>query len=233
MTTSKIKIETLPNGPYRVDGGHTVTERFIMPNAEGSSHEYQKGQTWHSPTTPMYLCRCGRSRNKPFCDGEHTHEPTFDGTTTAPHESVTDNAHIHEGPNFTLIDKEMLCAFARFCDAFGGVWQRVREGTAEGDSIALNETHACPSGRLVMIDNQTGRIIEERTNPEIQVLEDPSLALSGPLYAKGGITVTDDKGIPYEPRNRQTLCRCGQSRNKPFCDGTHATQALGTPKKRT
>jgi CDGSH-type Zn-finger protein len=29
-------------------------------------------------------------------------------------------------------------------------------------------------------------------------------------------------GFAYEQRNRQTLCRCGHSSNKPFCDGTHA-----------
>ena len=29
-------------------------------------------------------------------------------------------------------------------------------------------------------------------------------------------------GFEYEVRNRVTLCRCGQSQNKPFCDGTHA-----------
>ena len=28
-------------------------------------------------------------------------------------------------------------------------------------------------------------------------------------------------GVPFEVRERQTLCRCGNSRNKPFCDGSH------------
>jgi CDGSH-type Zn-finger protein len=35
--------------------------------------------------------------------------------------------------------------------------------------------------------------------------------------------VTGADGAPYEVRNRVTLCRCGASRNKPFCDGTHAS----------
>jgi CDGSH-type Zn-finger protein len=30
-------------------------------------------------------------------------------------------------------------------------------------------------------------------------------------------------GFAYETRNRVTLCRCGQSQNKPFCDGAHAS----------
>jgi CDGSH-type Zn-finger protein len=30
-------------------------------------------------------------------------------------------------------------------------------------------------------------------------------------------------GVPLETRNRVTLCRCGQSANKPLCDGTHRT----------
>jgi CDGSH-type Zn-finger protein len=35
--------------------------------------------------------------------------------------------------------------------------------------------------------------------------------------------VVSGDGAAYETRNRVTLCRCGQSSNKPFCDGTHAS----------
>jgi iron-binding CDGSH zinc finger protein len=38
---------------------------------------------------------------------------------------------------------------------------------------------------------------------------------------RGGIQVISADGHDYEIRERQTLCRCGQSRNKPFCDGSH------------
>jgi len=42
------------------------------------------------------------------------------------------------------------------------------------------------------------------------------------LWVRGGIPVTSANGFHYEVRNRVTLCRCGTSKNKPFCDGSHA-----------
>jgi CDGSH-type Zn-finger protein len=38
---------------------------------------------------------------------------------------------------------------------------------------------------------------------------------------RGGITIESADGVPYEVRNRVTLCRCGRSDNKPFCDASH------------
>ena len=55
------------------------------------------------------------------------------------------------------------------------------------------------------------------------MVEDPALECSGPLWVRGGITVESKDGSSYERRNRVTLCRCGASSNKPFCDGSHAS----------
>ncbi|MDR0369030.1 MAG: CDGSH iron-sulfur domain-containing protein [Candidatus Peribacteria bacterium] len=43
----------------------------------------------------------------------------------------------------------------------------------------------------------------------------------GPLYVQGRIEVESSNGESYPVRNRQTLCRCGESRNMPFCDASH------------
>jgi CDGSH-type Zn-finger protein len=53
-------------------------------------------------------------------------------------------------------------------------------------------------------------------------VEDPAEGVSGPLWLRGGIPVFAADGFAYEVRNRVTLCRCGASKNKPFCDGSHA-----------
>jgi CDGSH-type Zn-finger protein len=44
----------------------------------------------------------------------------------------------------------------------------------------------------------------------------------GPLQVKGEVEVLDAQGNPLPSKGGDIfLCRCGQSANKPFCDGTH------------
>jgi CDGSH-type Zn-finger protein len=46
---------------------------------------------------------------------------------------------------------------------------------------------------------------------------------SGPYLVRGAISVADADGNEYDVSDKAVvaLCRCGQSSNKPFCDGTH------------
>jgi CDGSH-type Zn-finger protein len=45
----------------------------------------------------------------------------------------------------------------------------------------------------------------------------------GPYIVYGAVTLTDLDGRVIEHPDPMATCRCGQSSNKPFCDGTHAT----------
>ncbi len=223
-------VKVSKNGPYLVPKNIPIIEQFIMPNETGEITEYREGRTYSKTQRAVALCRCGQSKNKPFCDGSHTYEP-FDGPSQASHSPILENTSMYQGPNFTLVDNEMYCAFARFCNAFGKVWNLVKQGNASTDLLALKEVKLCPSGRLMIIDNQTGEIIEDDDENSIQVLEDPMIGISGPLALRGRILVEDENGKTYERRNRQTLCRCGKSTNKPFCDGTHASHIIKTPEE--
>ena len=71
-------------------------------------------------------------------------------------------------------------------------------------------------------DKASGQPIEHALPVSIGLVEDPEQKCSGPLWLRGGIQVASADGFEYEVRNRVTLCRCGESKNKPFCDGTHA-----------
>jgi CDGSH-type Zn-finger protein len=221
MENKKPYIKVTKNGPYLAYGITTVDEKIILTDGEGFSVAYGDGQTFQINTFPVALCRCGLTKNAPFCDGTHI-KSAFDGTETASFEKIEDNAFTLEGPNLTLKDKEGYCAFARFCDVAGRVWNLVTVGDKQTDKQAIQEACACPAGRLMIFDKE-GKMIENAYAPCISVLEDSGLKISGPLWVKGFIRVESGDGKSYEIRNRQTLCRCGRSGNKPFCDGTHAS----------
>ena len=93
------------------------------------------------------LCRCGASRNKPYCDGSH--------------------------------------APAGF--------------TASGEREAEQFTPLTVRSGDVSIEPQP----------------------NGPLAIRGNIEVVTGTGKTVSAKRALWLCRCGQSANKPFCDGTH------------
>ena len=115
-----------------------------------------------------------------------------------------------------------MCVHARFCMRAGGIWNLVRQSdNKKARAIAIEEAANCPSGRLVVWDKKTGTAIEPALEPSIVVIEYPARDEHGPLWVRGGIPVESADGHAYEIRNRVTLCRCGKSGNKPFCDGSH------------
>jgi len=130
-TPSENNVAVINNGPYFFTGDLNIEE--IPDDMPGVAHR-------------AALCRCGLSRNQPFCDNSH--------------ES------------------------ASFKD-YGAIGQR---------GEATNET----GGKL-----------------NIKPLED------GPLLLNGNLTLTAGSGRKAWQGNKAALCRCGASKTKPFCDGSH------------
>jgi len=221
MTNEK-KIVVTKDGPYLVSGDVPLAIQTITPNEEGSSWEWKEGEKFDAKSE-YALCRCGHSKSKPFCDGSHT-KIGFDGRETASRAPYARQAEAMEGPTLVLSDAESLCAFARFCDAGGKIWSLMeRTDEPEVRQLVIREAMHCPAGRLVLHEKETHQEIEPKLPPSIGVVEDPAMECSGPLWVRGGITVESHDGKRYEKRNRVTLCRCGASENKPFCNGAHAS----------
>lgn len=214
-----VRITITKNGPYFVDGPVPLTVESIVADEDGESSEWNVDSRL-ADRGSCGLCRCGQSENKPLCDGSHA-TVGFDGTEVASHAPYAENAEVVEGPRFDLADDKRLCADARFCHRAGAVWHRILEDSDEAAEVLRDECDCCPSGRYVLIDKATGEYHEPDLTPSIVFVEDPSAAVSGPIWVRGGIEIVSADGEPYEVRNRVTLCRCGQSRNKPFCDGSH------------
>ncbi len=172
------------NGPYIVTGSVPIRTMEICNDAEGNCRTWK---TVHEfPLQEQYaLCRCGHSKNKPFCDGTHA-EIHFDGTETAGDEAYLRHPDSTEGRDLRLEDVGNLCVHARFCMRAGGIWNLTRNsGIPEARDTAIEEACNCPSGRLVVRDRKSGRAIEPELEKSIVLIEYPARHEHGPLWVRG------------------------------------------------
>jgi CDGSH-type Zn-finger protein len=219
-STPKIKI--VKNGPYLVLGNIPMTKQTIIANEEGRVLKWE-GDDCYPKQEEYALCRCGQSKNSPYCDGTDQ-KIEFDGTETASKEKYINRAGAIVGPELIITDLPELCAYARFCHREdGSVWELVEDsGNPKSRASAIQGAWDCPSGRLLAWE-KTGQPIEEKHENAIGIVEDPTYkgGVSGPIWVKGGVLIESSDGSEYEVRNQVTLCRCGKSDNKPFCDNSH------------
>ena len=219
-TNDNAKIKVLKNGPYIVSGDIPLIKMTIKCDQQGTPSEWLIGDK--VKTEQNYsLCRCGQTKNKPFCDGTHL-KVNFDGAETSDNAPFEKMAKVIDGPELKLKDAEILCASARFCHRGGDIWEQIpKSNEPKLKKNAIQNACDCPSGRLVVIDKVSGKTIEPALEKSIGLIEDPGIGVDGPLWVRGGIPVYSAEGKLYEVRNRVTLCRCGKSSNKPFCDSSH------------
>jgi CDGSH-type Zn-finger protein len=217
---NKGKIVVSKNGPYLVSGSVPLGKEIAKVGEDGEPERWVKGEPYRVQEH-YALCRCGLSKNHPFCDGAHV-GAGFDGTEQASRQPYDEQAGTLQGPGIDLKDAESFCSWARFCKSRGGAWNlTLASGDPDKRQLVIQQAGNCPSGRLVACDKETGEPIEPAFEPSISVVEDPRTRSSGPLWVKGGVVIESESGEAYELRNRVTLCRCGRSKNKPFCDGCH------------
>ena len=213
------QIRVTKDGPYLVSGGIPLVRQVLVCDRKGNSVLWKEGDRVPAPES-YALCRCGKSGNGPFCDGTHE-RIRFDGTEAASRVPYLERAEWTEGRDIRLSDAPGFCSHARFCVRGRGIWDLIESGGDEAGRTALDMAANCHSGRLVAWDRRTGKPLEPDLEKSIGLVEGPKEGMAGPLWVRGGIPVIAADGFAYEVRNRMTLCRCGRSGNKPFCDGNH------------
>ena len=227
--SDKPGIQVTKDGPYLVSAKVRLSKATIIVDQNDTPDAWKETEKSETPEN-CALCRCGKSGNKPFCDGAHV-RIDFDGTETARNEPYEQSSQATRGPTLLLRDKTELCMGAGFCDKGLGTWESVkRSGVPSARQTAIQTAGKCPSGRLVCYDKKTGQPIEPAFDQSIALVEGPQERASGPIWVRGKIPVESSNGKEYEPRNRVTLCRCGASGNKPFCDGAHVTVGFSDKK---
>ena len=189
-----------PNGPLIVKNVKTLRNR------NGSIET----------KSTMALCRCGQSGNKPFCDG--THAKVGFSSEKAERE-VVDKRDSYEGRKITVHDNRSICAHAGYCtDRLSSVCRRKHESWIDPNAASVEDiiavVEACPSGALSYSVQGVERS-EQTGSAEIVVSQ------NGPYFAKGDIELVDTMCGQGGSKTTFALCRCGGSKNKPFCDGSH------------
>ncbi len=164
----------------------------------------------------MALCRCGQSANKPFCDGSHK-RTDFDGS--GQDNAARDKVRSYEGTEITVHYTRLLCSHAAECgkrleavfDPDQRPWIQPDKGTPEA---IMDVVRACPSGAL--------RYSLKASDPQHLTSGETGISIEkdGP-YKVTGIPLDGHHSSDFASSEKYVLCRCGLSKNKPFCDGTH------------
>jgi len=196
----KPTITPSPDGPY------------LVKNLEKFSN--QNGPIETKKT--LALCRCGKSANKPFCDGTHSKI----GFSSAKLENrVEDKRENYEGKQIIIHDNRGICAHAGRCtDGIPSVFRLRQEPWIDPNAADVQKISAtisqCPSGAL----SYSTEGVEHRDREG-----EPSIfvAPNGPYLVSGGPELIETSRAEGASLEHFTLCRCGGSKNKPFCDGTH------------
>ena len=165
----------------------------------------------------MGLCRCGASLNKPFCDGNHKYTGFTDDISANRSE---DKRSSYIGKEITVHNNAMLCSVAEYCHKeLESVFNVGREPWIDPDEDTLERIRSliekCPSGALSYSING---------QPQTPVDREPTITIekNGPLLITGSIELKDANWGQGASQEHYTLCRCGASKNKPFCDGSHS-----------
>lgn len=216
----KPKIWPLPNGPY-----YLIND--MQPKVVDNLQNF-KGEPL-ATTVGIALCRCGASKNKPFCDGTHnvigfsSANKTLDEDDDMKKMVIKDKRRDYPGKEITVHDNRRICSHAAECvNNLSSVFKLGSKPWINPDASKMNEiidvVRKCPSGALsYSIDGVEYRDPEEQRNPTVTVLK------NGPYHITGGIELIGENIQFGEGASKEhyTLCRCGVSENKPFCDGSH------------
>ncbi len=205
--------------------GRTIQASLNGPYLLTNVEHLQNSRGEIIPARPqMALCRCGGSAIKPFCDGTHA-RIGFTGQKDP--SRVVDRRDTYIGEQVTVFDNRGICAHSGFCtDQLASVFHQGQEPFVDPNGDNKQEIIAavlrCPSGAL---SYALGRV--ERRD-EVDQVREPTVTVSkdGPYRITGGIALDNGQGDDEQraqgsSREHYSLCRCGQSKNKPFCSGMH------------
>jgi len=208
MSQEKPKIACLPNGPLYLINNQEKIQVENLQNSNGEKYSNIRG---------VALCRCGASKNKPFCDGTHS---LIGFKSQRLEQSLDPKKKDYVGQQIIVHDNRAVCCHSAIClRTLATVFDVNKRPWINPNSDAVQKiietVKKCPSGALsYTIDGTEYKDYENK--PMVTVSK------NGPYFVTGGIELLGESFTEGVSKEHYTLCRCGASKIKPFCDGTHA-----------
>ncbi len=193
--TQPISITVLDNGPLKISCG-AATVRYC-------------GEPVQTGEGDVYVCRCGLSSKPPYCDGSHGRE----GFVAEPAASEAGDVKVWEGRNIRTTFNPSACMHVFYCKPLKELRQRELDGDDDAAAEIARVVASCPSGAL----GYEATAVAPLDTPDesiIDIIEGGEVRIRGPFEINAK-QLTGQDGV------RATLCRCGLSKNKPWCDGRH------------
>ena len=200
--------------------GMIVFTKFSPYTVVDTKIENYKGEEYETPRT-VSLCRCGHSKNKPFCDGTHARGVEFNNERE---EEKTRGIKGYNGEKIVVYFDKYICKHAAKCvkgypEVFNPdkiPWIEMKNATDIEKLIKVIKS--CPSGAL---SYQLEGGERETIYHDVEKI---TIEKNGSINITGGVKVIDDNSSEeiLDSKEHYSLCRCGHSKHKPFCDGTHA-----------
>ena len=191
------RIQIFDDGPMKVSNAGSMRYCGAPMDAQGD----------------VYLCRCGESAKAPFCDGTHSRVGFVGSSPDAPAQEF----RVWEGRTLRTHFNKAACMHVFTCKPLKELRaQELADDGAEGEAAAreiARVVSTCPSGALTYELKSELSVAPVPDLPAIDIVEGGEVRIRG---AWSGV----ERG-EQQPSDVATLCRCGRSQNKPYCDGRH------------
>jgi len=139
--------------------------------------------------------------------------------------AMTKRLQSYTAPGITVRFNPNLCYHSAVClRTLPAVFDVRRRKWIEPEAASVDDVVAavnkCPSGALTCVrEGSTVQADEgEEDRPAVAMIQ---ARPDGPLLIQGSFVIQDESGRTIGSGDRAALCRCGQTVNPPFCDGSH------------
>jgi CDGSH-type Zn-finger protein len=192
--SDRLSVVVLPDGPLEITGARSLTFGGAPLPADGT----------------IYLCRCGQSANAPFCDGSHRRVGFDGGNAPRP----THEVKVWEGRTVRTRFNPNTCMHVFLCKPLNDLRARELAGDDSAAAEIAAVVQSCPSGAL------TWEAKGDVASPPGEAPADVAIQEGGEVRIQCAHDINAER-MEHQPDDRATLCRCGLSANKPWCDGRH------------